>query len=334
MLRLNATWGDSQDDGVEDQGPPIWDQGNCGSCWAISAVEAVEAQLMKQNGASTRLSAQALVDCVPNPHKCGGTGGCDGATGELAYEYMRDHGIPVDADLPYSGRTTSCGPSFLQGTSGMRARVGGWNNLPSNQAAPVKQALVETGPVVVAVDGSDWFNYDSGVFDGCQKDAVLSHAVLLKGYGQDAGKKYWTIQNSWGSDWGEHGNIRLLRHDDDRAYCGQDNKPQDGVGCEGGPPSVEVCGMCGMLYDPVVPTGIYLEQGSGRAEQAGSDSAAASFAKADLLADNMLSSATAAEAQDTATLAVDPVTKAQPTATQGHTIAEAELEAVMGTLKI
>lgn len=329
--RVNLTSFDAGVGSVEDASPPLWDQGNCGSCWAISAVEAVEAQLMKQSGgANTRLSAQALVDCVPNPRKCGGTGGCDGATGELAYEYMRDHGIPVDADVPYTGRTDACGGAFLQGSfAGMRARVSGWDNLPSNQAEPMKQALVENGPVVVAVDGEDWFNYDAGVFDGCPKDAVLSHAVLLKGFGEEGGKPYWTIQNSWGTDWGEHGNIRLLRHSDDRAYCGWDNKPQEGVGCEDSPAKVEVCGMCGLLYDPVVPTGVYLEQAGGRVEQADRFSASASFAKADVLADNLFAPTPAAEASDLMT-----TPPAVATASPGHSIAETELEAIMGSMKV
>ena len=30
---------------------------------------------------------QELVDCVPNPKSCGGTGGCSGATVELAMSY-------------------------------------------------------------------------------------------------------------------------------------------------------------------------------------------------------------------------------------------------------
>jgi len=316
-------------DSVEDQGPPLWDQGNCGSCWAISAVEAVEAQLMKQNGGmNTRLSAQALVDCVPNPRKCGGSGGCDGATGELAYEYMRDHGIPVDAEAPYTGRTGVCGSSFLQSTfTGTRARVGGWTNLPSNQAGPMKQALVETGPIVVAVDGGDWFNYDAGIFDGCPKDAVLSHAVLLKGYGDEGGKKYWTIQNSWGRDWGEHGDIRLLQHDDDRAYCGWDSKPTEGVGCEGGPPKVEVCGMCGLLYDPVVPTGVYLEHGGG-----GYDGAAAAAPPAD---GSPFALAAAADPFATAAATDAPETTAAPrAATTVHNLAEAELEAIVSSMKV
>jgi len=289
-------------------------------------VEAVEAQLMKQNGGmNTRLSAQALVDCVPNPRKCGGSGGCDGATGELAYEYMRDHGIPVDADAPYTGRTGSCGNSFLQSTSpGARARVGGWSNLPSNQAGPMKQALVETGPVVVAVMGDDWFNYDAGIFDGCPKDAILSHAVLLKGFGDEGGKTYWTIQNSWGRDWGEHGDIRLLQHDDDRAYCGWDNKPLDGVGCEGGPDKVEVCGMCGLLYDPVQPTGVYLEHAGG-----GLDSVEA--APAD---NSPFAPAAAADFAPAAAADSLETTAAPPAATTVHNLAEAELEAIVSSMKV
>jgi len=243
-------------------------QGNCGSCWAISAVEAVEAQLQRNGGDSNvRLSAQALVDCVPNPQHCGGSGGCDGATGELAYSFMRDHGIPMEGDLPYTATTQQC-PQQLEGTglwqyASSRVRVGTWDQLPSNKVQPLMQALVEKGPVVVAVDANSWFNYDSGIFDGCEKDAILGHAVLAKGYAADAGNKYWLIQNSWGANWGESGHIRLIRRDNEDSWCGTDSKPEEGVGCAGGPSKVTVCGTCGLLYDPIVPQDVHIESGEG-----------------------------------------------------------------------
>jgi cathepsin L len=182
--RTNATLVDSFD---SPDSPAIRNQGNCGSCWAISAVEAVEAQLLKQSGERFSLSAQALVDCVPNPQHCGGTGGCDGATGELAYAFARDHGIPMETDLEYTGETGTCPISGLPKQAvqdgpwpvPQRVVVNGWNQLPSNKAEPLKQALVNEGPVVVAVDGNNWFDYESGIFDGCDKDAYLGHAVLL-----------------------------------------------------------------------------------------------------------------------------------------------------------
>jgi cathepsin L len=255
----NTSW---RNNGASWEGVALRQQGNCGSCWAISAVEAVEARLPEKD----RLAAQALVDCVPNPQHCGGKGGCDGATGELAYTFMRDHGIPLEKDYPYAGQTGSCPMNPLSGSfpSPRRARVSGWTALPSNKAEPLLQALYSQGPVVVAVDANDWFDYDSGVFDSCKKDAELGHAVLAKGYGGEGKTMYWRIQNSWGANWGEQGHIRLKRRDakEEEAYCGQDKNPQDGVGCDGGPQQVTVCGQCGILYDPLFPNGVTLESGS------------------------------------------------------------------------
>lgn len=277
-LALNAT--ERRAGGLTiNEGPKIRQQGNCGSCWAISAVEAVEAALLMRGVKSPQLSAQALVDCVPNPKHCGGTGGCDGATGELAFQFMKDYGIPTEAEDPYTEETGVCSESLSGPWPGkQRARVSGFTSLPSNQAQPLMQALVQEGPVTVAVDGGDWYQYGGGIFDGCQKDAELSHAVLAKGYGtdHDFGHSYWLIQNSWGSRWGERGHIRLLKHDDEDAWCGVDHKPQDGVGCDGGPAQVTVCGMCGLLYDPVVPTGVRLEDGS--SSELGSNAGQASSA--------------------------------------------------------
>jgi len=264
VAHTNMTLLDSFD---SPDSPAIRNQGMCGSCWAISAVEALEAQLLKNGEAAPRLSAQALVDCVPNPQHCGGTGGCDGATGELAYAFTRDHGVPLESDLPYSGVTGACPISGIPKQPVLdemwpvpkRVVVSGWNQLPSNKAEPLKAALVNEGPVVVAVDGNNWMDYSTGIFDGCDKDADLGHAVLLKGYGEDNSVKYWKIQNSWGPEWGESGHIRMTRHDDEDDWCGVDSKPQDGVGCDGGPPQVTVCGMCGLLYDPIVPQGVRLD---------------------------------------------------------------------------
>jgi len=212
----------------------------------------------------TRFSAQELVNCVPNPRECGGQGGCRGATVELGMAYVQQAGIRSDDEIPYLGRDQSCKPfSMLQTNSflGVNRGTGGgasigllnWRTLPENKEEPLARALVEKGPVAVSVAANTWSEYSSGVFDNCDKDAIINHAVTLYGYGKAGKDKYWTIKNSWGPTWGENGYIRLLRHDSEEAYCGTDNKPEDGTGCKGGPPTVPVCGSCGILYDSVVP---------------------------------------------------------------------------------
>lgn len=51
--------------------------------------------------------------------------------------------------------------------------------------------------------------YKSGVFDDPNCGFDLDHAVLATGYGVDNGQNYWNIKNSWNTNWGEEGYIRI-----------------------------------------------------------------------------------------------------------------------------
>jgi len=241
----------------------VKNQGGCGSCWAVATATVLEAHTEIYNQKPRACSIQQIVDCTPNPKHCGGDGGCKGATAELAMEWVLKHGCTEQSELPYTGQDGTCTmgspaldmAAMLETSStagGASFGMTGWETLPKNQYEPLARALAERGPVAVSVAASSWFAYDSGVFNGCGKDVDIDHAVTAIGYGEESGVKYWVIQNSWGGDWGEAGHIRLERHDGGD-YCGMNNDPQKGVACQGETDPVPVCGMCGVLFDSVVP---------------------------------------------------------------------------------
>lgn len=241
----------------------IRDQGGCGSCWAFTVISVLEAHYeihtaATKGGDVPRFSPQQVVSCTPNPHNCGGKGGCDGATVELGFDWVLKNGLSTDEEMPYMAETGSCnndGKTSQQ--TGSSIGMVGYHTLSSNEDLPLAKAIATYGPVAVAVAANDWFMYSSGVFDGCSPGGVLDHAVTAYGYGTDLGTKYWLIRNSYGPSWGENGFIRLKRFGDvpkEQQHCGMDNDPMQGVMCEGSQVnSVEVCGMCGILYDATVP---------------------------------------------------------------------------------
>jgi len=248
-----------------ETGKHIRNQGDCGSCWAIAASTVLMGHAEIFTGTPRTFSAEQMIQCTPNPRHCGGDGGCKGATAELAMDWVLKNGCAEAAEVPYTASDGSCtagssvGNPFafaqLDGSAssgGAAFGMTGWETLPKNEYEPLMRSLAELGPVAVSVAADTWFNYESGIFNGCGKDAVIDHAVTAMGYGEENGRKYWTIQNSWGPDWGEAGHIRLERHDNGD-YCGMNNDPQKGVACQGETAPVPVCGMCGVLFDSVVP---------------------------------------------------------------------------------
>ena len=73
------------------------------------------------------------------------------------------------------------------------------------KAATAKQ------PIAVLVKAmSPYFQqYSSGILDSPYCGTDVDHATLVVGYGQENGKEYWIMKNSWGTYWGEYGYMRL-----------------------------------------------------------------------------------------------------------------------------
>jgi len=209
--------------------------------------------------------------------ECGGTGGCDGATPELGFEWAKSASglLQTLDDQAYLGETGICdvGASkagFLQTNKAQTGvRIRGWAKLEANEADKLMTALVTVGPLVTTVAGSILNNYAVGVIDGCP-DQTVDHSVVMMGYGRDVSfghdSYYWKIRNSWGDGWGEAGSFRLKRYykttPDKTEPCGWDLEPSKGVACKDRPgpagkyPTKQwVCGTCGILSDTSYPVG-------------------------------------------------------------------------------
>jgi len=158
------------------------------------------------------LSEQNLVDC---DHECvefEGEKSCDqGCNGGLmwaAFQYVqKSGGIETEGDYPYEGYDEKCKWKKEKGA----VTVTGWKKLPTTEDE-LAAAVAVNGPVSVAINADPVQYYSSGIISGRGCDPKsLDHGVLIVGYGEEKGKKYWIVKNSWGSDWGEEGYFRIAR---------------------------------------------------------------------------------------------------------------------------
>ena len=293
---------------------PVKVQGRCGSCWAFATAAAMESHvaIASPNQTLLELSEQELVSCVPNPNHCGGAGGCHGSTAELALNFIAHRGIVDEWHFGYqsfNGDDNSGGggggpddhrrrqhhrikcslklkPFETENDQHVSkyyqdvvAAAHGYVKLPANNYTALMHTVATFGPVIVNVAAQGWRSYESGVYaptGHSSKQTDIDHVVLLMGYGTDdvTGEDYWLVRNSWGTQWGEEGYIRLKRTDPislprPDADCGMDVTPANGIACTEGddgnghqhhitPPAVKVCGTSGILFDPVLPYGVHL----------------------------------------------------------------------------
>jgi len=178
---------------------PVKNQGQCGSCWAFSAIGMVEGFGFTTTGTLHDLSEQQLVDCAG----AYGNQGCNGGWHDKAVDYLSTSGgACAQKDYPYKARNQPC-QKTCKPVIKPNASVKG-----TTEAALA--AAIEKGTVGVAVDASGGFqSYHSGVFSGpC--GTQLNHAILAVGYSSTP-SKYWIVKNSWGTTWGSSGYIFMAQ---------------------------------------------------------------------------------------------------------------------------
>jgi cathepsin X len=165
------------------------------------------------------LSPQVVLNCDKKDN------GCHGGDQLEAYRYIKENGVPEEGCQRYSatghdtGNTCTamdvcenCLPSkgcFAQKTYDKYYVAEYGTTLGEQQ---MMTEIYARGPIACSVAVTDEFlKYSGGIFDDKTNATEVDHAISIVGWGEEDGVPYWVLRNSWGSFWGEHGWMRLVR---------------------------------------------------------------------------------------------------------------------------
>jgi len=213
---------------------PMRDQGQCGACWAFSAVSVLEGYEAIVNGQLVTLSEEQVKDCSYQ-----GQSGCSGGWEDAGFEYVSKYGgVFHEEVMPYfdcddharrrgmqwiGDVSEDCynanfdAGSFYDRCDDDKASL--WNEelYATDIPSPVYfdrdwNKAIQLGPFAQSwmKVTNDWFYYVSGVMDTdfCDKaPSSGAHATSCVGYEPDG--DYFICKNSWGTGWGEEGYFRV-----------------------------------------------------------------------------------------------------------------------------
>jgi len=221
----------------------VQNQGTCGACWAVSSATALGDQWgIASEKPAVLLAANNITNCTDsedcnqggNPADAGATAARDGLVEDKCWPYSSDCNCPTQTPgQPVNPQCTAikagC-PRWYTQASSIRAGFVVKANVSVPQSVSdidvpatfelIKQTVYKSGPMVTGFKVPSDFMSDpnmsnpSYIFRSSAGDEVGLHAVVITGWGYDnAGKLYWVIRNSWGTDWGNNGYFNVYAYD-------------------------------------------------------------------------------------------------------------------------
>ena len=208
----------------------VRDQSNCGSCWAFVTANTISDRFCIAKGSTRLLSAQDILECCVG---CllSSKDNCGGGYVHLALHYMRFVGACTGETF---NDFTLCKPYFMDPSS--LAEV---NTIPCRRSctrprvstipyssdrltilnyhifsgeAQIINHLQTGGTVILTFDlYEDFLSYLEGVYEPITGQELDVHSIRVIGYGIQNGIPYWLCVNSWGTEWGDSGTVKIRR---------------------------------------------------------------------------------------------------------------------------
>ncbi|XP_050530570.1 cathepsin B-like [Daktulosphaira vitifoliae] len=231
----------------------IRDQGNCGSCWALSTISAFSDRLCIANDYkfNKMLSAEELTFC------CEPSSGCNGGYPISAWSFFKNHGVVTggaynssEGCQPYQvapclhGESPeiegSCKSQPLEKNHMCRKECYGdakidfkkdhkyTKNFYYLSPDKIQKDVLTYGPIEASFDVYDDFvSYKKGVYVKSENATILGgHSVKLIGWGVENDVRYWLLLNSWNTAWGDNGSFKIRRGTNE---CGIEDSTTAGV---------------------------------------------------------------------------------------------------------
>eukprot|EP00747_Dinoflagellata_sp_TGD_P219094 gnl/TRDRNA2_/TRDRNA2_91262_c0_seq1.p1 gnl/TRDRNA2_/TRDRNA2_91262_c0~~gnl/TRDRNA2_/TRDRNA2_91262_c0_seq1.p1 ORF type:complete len:344 (+),score=64.95 gnl/TRDRNA2_/TRDRNA2_91262_c0_seq1:84-1115(+) len=216
----------------------ILDQGECGSCWAVAAAEAISDRLCIASSRPKHFVRRSALDLVSCDFQ-GEDMGCLGGLPNTAWQYAVSKGLATDKCLPYakadggpipkcpangsnpcteSVATPLC-PTYCPNVtnSGVTVeddRVRMYNSYAvggMGEEQQIRAAIMKGGPVEASFYVfQDLLAYKSGIYHHATGENIGRHAIKIIGWGSSP-EPYWLVANSWGTDWGDKGFFKIRR---------------------------------------------------------------------------------------------------------------------------
>lgn len=213
----------------------ISDQGNCASCWALSAAAAISdnaciAAQREGRVFDPSLSAQDMLECCPN---CffDASSRCSNGYVFFAYKWIVETGsvsggqfgdrhfcknyyLPPGSEAlvsPPTCQLTCNNPIYQKPYAEDKFRA---KNFSFNRGVnSMVTDLNRYGSLTIVIPiYDDFFTYSSGVYRRYSTKGMGTHSIRVIGYGKDPLLgDYWLCANTWGPNWGEAGFFRIRK---------------------------------------------------------------------------------------------------------------------------